>query len=77
MRTHITVLSASGLSLLLRAAQMSCRAMLRWCQRLYARMCCGRGGSLGPALAALVDFVVELRPAELDEDGGWDDRSPV
>ena len=43
----MTVLSASGFSLLRSAAQMSASGKSRLCHRLYARMCCGRGRSPG------------------------------
>ena len=47
LKTYMTVLSASGFSLVRSAAQMSASGRSRVCHRLYARMCCGRGRSPG------------------------------
>ena len=45
-RTYITVLSLSGSSSDRSLAQIFPRGNLSRCQKLYARMCCGRVGNL-------------------------------
>ena len=40
---YITVLSASGFSLLLNVAHISPNDISLWCHKLYARSSCGRG----------------------------------